>query len=170
VAQVSNLPIRNEGKLKTRPTLVYKSEGRLRFRKRPSYEMAVSRILSPEFLREDDHLSQSRFHGTARRISFAVVRRYPRINPEIFRGVRTGCPPSVLSCTAWGFSCLANYSASGELLPRLFNLTVPFIQRTGGVFSVTLSVTAIRRLPDRGARVFYAACRRMVFGLSSSKP
>src|ERR1051325_7837247 len=35
---------------------------------------------------------------------------------------RTGCPPSVLSCTAWGFSCLANYSASGELLPRLFNL------------------------------------------------
>jgi hypothetical protein len=35
---------------------------------------------------------------------------------------RTGCPPSVLSCTAWGFSCLADYSASGELLPRLFNL------------------------------------------------
>ena len=36
---------------------------------------------------------------------------------------RTGCPPSVLSCTARGFSCLANYSASGELLPRLFTLT-----------------------------------------------
>jgi hypothetical protein len=35
---------------------------------------------------------------------------------------RTGCPPSVLSCTTWGFSCLADYSASGELLPRLFNL------------------------------------------------
>src|SRR5438477_1792170 len=35
---------------------------------------------------------------------------------------RTGCPPSVLSCTAWGFSCLADCSASGELLPRLFNL------------------------------------------------
>ena len=28
--------------------------------------MAVSRILSPEFLRDDDHLSQSRFRGTAR--------------------------------------------------------------------------------------------------------
>src|SRR5213593_4234384 len=27
--------------------------------------MAVSRILSSEFLRSDDHLSQSRFHGTA---------------------------------------------------------------------------------------------------------
>src|SRR5437588_10170909 len=28
--------------------------------------MAVSRILSPEFLRDDDHLSQFRFRGTAR--------------------------------------------------------------------------------------------------------
>jgi hypothetical protein len=35
---------------------------------------------------------------------------------------RAGCPSSVLSCTAWGFSYLANYSASGELLPRLFTL------------------------------------------------
>jgi len=43
------------------------------------------------------------------------MRRYPRIK-------RTGCPPSVLSCTAWGFSCCANYSAHGELLPRLFTL------------------------------------------------
>jgi len=43
-----------------------------------------------------------------------VMRRYPRIE-------RTGCPSSVLSCTAWGFSCLAHYCASGELLPRLFN-------------------------------------------------
>jgi hypothetical protein len=34
---------------------------------------------------------------------------------------------------------------------------------------VTLSVTAIRLLPDRGARVFYAAWRRMVFGLSSGE-
>ncbi len=33
---------------------------------------------------------------------------------------RTGCPSPVLSCTAWGFSCLAPCSVSGELLPRLF--------------------------------------------------
>jgi hypothetical protein len=86
---------------------------------------------------DDDHLSSSssfasdaakidifaRKTGAGRsELTSAVVRRYPRINPERFRGVRTGCPPSVLSCTAWGFSCLANYSASGELLPRLFNL------------------------------------------------
>src|SRR5256886_13826264 len=67
------------------------------------------------------------------------MRRYPRIK-------RVGCPPSVLSCTAWGFSCLANYSASGELLPRLFTLACAkknnCSQRTGGVFSVTLSVNA----------------------------
>jgi hypothetical protein len=76
--------------------------------------------------------------------SFAVMRRYPRIN-------RAGCPSSVLSCTAWGFSCLANCSASGELLPRLFTLAClrngklsasPTSQRTGGMFSVTLSVNA----------------------------
>jgi hypothetical protein len=66
-----------------------------------------------------------------------VMRRYPRIK-------QAGCLPSVLSCTAWGFSCLANYSASGELLPRLFTLALCLCcQRTGGVFSVTLSVTAI---------------------------
>src|SRR5438067_12384685 len=68
---------------------------------------------------------RSRSRGT-------VMRRYPRIN-------RTGCPSSVLSCTAWGFSCLANCSASGELLPRLFTLAC-LVQRTGGIFSVTLSV------------------------------
>jgi len=39
--------------------------------------MAVSRILSPEFLRDDDHLSQSRLRGTAREPRSAVIdRRY----------------------------------------------------------------------------------------------
>src|SRR5262249_24230211 len=65
---------------------------------------------------------------------------------------RTGCPPSVLSCTAWGFSCRANCSARGELLPRLFTLACLreqqlLFQRTGGVFSVTLSVNARFREP-----------------------
>src|SRR5207245_1208128 len=61
-----------------------KREGRLRFRKRPSYLTAVSRILSHSSLRAkklgDDHLSQSRFRGTARsRNGGTVMRRYPRI-------------------------------------------------------------------------------------------
>ena len=84
---------------------------------------------------------------------------------------RAGCPSSVLSCTAWGFSCLTNYSVSGELLPRLFTLACAkkeqlFFQRTGGVFSVPLSVNAACL---NVARVFYAACCRLVFGLSSSE-
>jgi hypothetical protein len=49
-------------------------------------------------------------------------RTFARRDATIPEDRRTGCPPSVLSCTAWGFSCLANYSASGELLPRLFTL------------------------------------------------
>ena len=65
-------------------------------------KMAVSRILSAPntFGVVDDHLSKRHTRG---------------LN-------RTGCPPSVLSCTAWGFSCHANCSARGELLPRLFTL------------------------------------------------
>src|SRR5215831_4440450 len=77
---------------------------------------------------------------------------------------RAGCPSSVLSCTAWGFSCLANCSASGELLPRLFTLAClrrgklsasPTSQRTGGIFSVTLSVN-----PDFGR-----GCPRILRGM-----
>src|SRR3982750_1352117 len=78
---------------------------------------------------------------------------------------RTGCPSSVLSCTAWGFSCLAHCCASGELLPRHFNLT--------GRHRCQLAVYFLRHFPSasayaNAARVFYAACCRVVFGLSSS--
>src|SRR5947209_1173333 len=80
---------------------------------------------------------------------------------------RTGCPPSVLSCTAWGFSCRANRSARGELLPRHFTLTAFCCQRT--------AVSFLRHFPSalawaNAARVFYAACCRLVFGLSSAEP
>jgi hypothetical protein len=57
------------------------------------------------------------------------MRRYPRNSPERLRGVRTGCPSSVLSCTTWGFSCLVNCSASGELLPRLFTLACALLPK-----------------------------------------
>jgi len=58
----------------------------------------------------------TRISPNARR---TFIRRDATI-PEDF--LQAGCPSSVLSCTAWGFSCLANYFASGELLPRLFTL------------------------------------------------
>src|SRR5438477_6266720 len=38
------------------------------------------------------------------RFRFSRVRHYPEVCPGKVRG-RTGCPPPVLSCTAWGFSC-----------------------------------------------------------------
>ena len=89
------------------------------------FSMAISRILSGQFLSQDDHLSlPTRNRGTRARSRGrgTVMRRYPRIK-------RAGCPSSVLSCTAWGFSCLANYSASGELLPRLFTLTCALLPK-----------------------------------------
>ena len=53
----------------------------------------------------------------------------------------------VLSCTAWGFSCPVACAPGGELLPRLFTLTGV---APGGLFSVTLSVTAgFRPRPPR---------------------
>jgi hypothetical protein len=87
--------------------------------------MAISRILSQHFAskipRMIIYLSRisprvrSRYRGT-------VMRPYPRMK-------RAGCPSSVLSCTAWGFSCLANCFASGELLPRLFTLTCTLLPK-----------------------------------------
>ena len=125
----------------------------------------IIHLPAPVFLANSDHArlvsEKLRLDGTNFHLSAC----------DDTRGLnRAGCPSSVLSCTAWGFSCLANYSASGEPLPRLFTLACACSQRTGGMFSVTLSVN-IRPAP-RGtniARVFYAACCRMVFGLSSSK-
>ena len=107
--------------------------------------MAISRILSPEF-RDDDHSSHSS------RMRDECPANFHSSWCDDTRGLnRAGCPSSVLSCTAWGFSCLANCSTSGELLPRLFTLacsrreavSFPYscsCQRTGGIFSVTLSV------------------------------
>src|SRR3984893_16713968 len=68
-------------------------------------------------------ISLTRISPDARQPFSAVIdRRYSNRDATVPEDHRTGCPPSVLSCTAWGFSCLADYSASGELLPRLFTL------------------------------------------------
>src|SRR5262245_21911290 len=100
----------------------------------------------------------SQISPRARRI---FIRRDATIPEDLYRA---GCPSSVLSCTAWGFSCLVNCFASGELLPRLFTLAClrsgklsasPTSQRTGGVFSVTLSVN-----PD-----FHRDCPRILRGM-----
>ena len=84
--------------------------------------MAISRILSG---RRGDRMIiyLSRISSRALR---TFIRRDATI-PEDF--YRAGCPSSVLSCTAWGFSCLANYFASGELLPRLFTLACTLLPK-----------------------------------------
>lgn len=92
-----------------------------------------------------------------------------RLIPEGFLPLARGCGQaglsSVLSCTAWGLSCLLPRGRSGELLPRLFTLAAR-IAPHGGMFSVTLSVTGgLRRQPPplRAARCL------AVSGLSSPK-
>src|SRR5216117_1947235 len=67
--------------------------------------------------------------GRPRTIPAVIDRRYRSRDATIPEGQRTGCPTSVLSCTAWGFSCLANYFASGELLPPLFTLTCALLPK-----------------------------------------
>src|SRR2546421_9120461 len=102
--------------------------------------MAVSRILSPEFLRDDDHLSQSRLRGTARP---AIAGRGATIPED-----RSG--PAVLP-----LFCLAPHGVfrASRITPRAVSSYLAFSplpalkknncsQRTGGVFSVTLSVNA----------------------------
>ena len=89
------------------------------------FSMAISRILSANFSAGMIiYLSRPAIAGSRARSRMrgTVMRRYPRIK-------RAGCPSSVLSCTAWGFSCLANYSASGELLPRLFTLACTLLPK-----------------------------------------
>jgi hypothetical protein len=92
------------------------------FPKAPFISMAISRILSfAEANRMIIYLSP--FARTARSVCTLHDATIPEDQPRKDSGLwRTGCPPSVLSCTTWGFSCLADYSASGELLPRLFTL------------------------------------------------
>jgi hypothetical protein len=123
------------------------------------FSMAISRILSGQFLSRDDHLSlpsRNRRIGARSRNRGTVMRRYPRIK-------RAGCPSSVLSCTAWGFSCLANYSASGELLPRLFTLACTLLPKNRRcLFCDTLRhrgfstgrPRVLRGMPPYGVRTF----------------
>ena len=73
--------------------------------------------------------------------------------------------PSVLSCTAWGFSCDSAYAnARWALAPPFHPYPAPLA--LGGIFSVTLSVT---RNLHSGCPRFHEACCLPVFGLSSGK-
>jgi len=75
-------------------------------------------------------------------------------------------------CTGWGLPCHPHYCGRGELLPRLFTLTL-----SGGMFSVALSVASRRpgvtrhpalRCSDFPHRRPHAAGRRCRSSLSAS--
>jgi len=86
--------------------------------------MAISRILSQHFaskvLGMIIHLS---------RISPRARRTFNRRDATIPEVSGPAALPLFLSCTAWGFSCLANCFASGELLPRLFTLACALLPK-----------------------------------------
>src|SRR5437764_3978941 len=99
--------------------------------------MAVSRILSPEFLRDDDHLSQFRFRGTAR---CACALRDATIPED-----RSGPAALPLFCLAPHGVFHASRITSRAVSSYLAFSPLPALccQRTGGVFSVTLSVITV---------------------------
>jgi hypothetical protein len=80
--------------------------------------MAVSRILSWTIIYLIPRFAGRPSTNSPPKRSFQF--RWCDIPEDLYR---TGCPPSVLSCTAWGFSCRLAYAGRGELLPRLFTLT-----------------------------------------------
>jgi hypothetical protein len=94
----------------------------------------------------DDHLS---------------TRLLPGDLPHLAMSCERAALPPVLSCTAWGLSCLLPCGWSGGLLPRRFTLTS---LARGGLFSVTLSIALAFAESLRRLR---AACCPMVSGLSS---
>lgn len=98
------------------------------------------------FSASDDHLS---------------TRLLPGRIPCLSAGCERAALGPVLSCTAWGLSCLLHYCRSGELLPRLFTLTS---LAQGGLFSVTLSIVVACA---RNLQRLRAACCPVVSGLSS---
>jgi hypothetical protein len=154
----------------------------------PSFvDESLSRFVSATKLElGDDHLSSSpSFESDASKIDIFIretgagrvpqardrVRRYPRIDGPAVLPLFCLAPHGVFPASRITPRAVSSYLAISPLpAPRRGKLTASLhCQRTGGIFSVTLSVTATPRLRDCGARVFYAACCRMVFGLSSSE-
>ena len=99
-------------------------------------------------------------HSSSPVIARGVQRPYPRAS-----GGRPN--PPIWSCSRWGLPCARHHWRTGELLPRLFNLTrrpgrAGFA--SGGVFSVALSLDRSRppltATLSCGVRTFLLHARR----------
>jgi hypothetical protein len=127
--------------------------------------MAISRILSGQFLSRDDHLSHpSRNRGAKARSRSrgTVMRRYPRIIGPAALPLFCLAPHGVFHASRIASRAVSSYLAFSPL-PALC------CQRTGGVFSVTLSVTAVfqlwcprvlRGMPPYGVRTFLQQAKK----------
>ena len=139
----------------------------LRFRSALHSMMAVSRILSGRFLSRDDHLSH-RISSTPDYVFHAAWCDDTRRSATIPRGIG-GPAVLLLFCLAphgvFPASRLLRDAVSSYLafspLPALFSKNRRYL------FCDTFRHRSLSRTR---ARVFYAACCRMVFGLSSSGP
>ena len=118
--------------------------------------MAISRILSGQFLGRDDHLSLPDFSKS----------------PTSFHSPRCDDTRGLIGPAALPLFCLAPHGVfrASRITPRAVSSYLAFsplpalcCQRTGGVFSVTLSVAAVsqlqrprilRGMPPYGVRTF----------------
>ena len=125
------------------------SEGRLRFRKRPPYSMAISRILSGRLLSQDDHSSQP----TSREC------------PARFRAPWCDDTRGSIGPAALPLFCLAPHGVfpASRIAPRAVSSYLAFsplpalLPKNGGIFSVTLSVTALLRMRSPAYSTRHAA-------------
>src|SRR5205085_4305821 len=115
------------------------------FPKAPFISMAISRILSSRRCGTDDHLSHPIPQcGTERLPQSGMMRRYQRIGGPAVLPLCCLAPHGVFPASRIAPRAVSSYLAFSTL-PALR------CQRTGGVFSVTLSVSA--RLGERRPRV-----------------
>ena len=92
----------------------------LRFRSALHNLMAVSRILSPEFLRADDHLSSTHFRESPATLARNVVRRYPEINGPAVLLLFCLAPHGVFPAARITSRAVSSYLAFSPL-PALFS-------------------------------------------------
>jgi len=92
------------------------------FRNAPEGLMAVSRILSDEWLAPQVWTVICLTPRLSAGEVLADCDQYPKGFAARAACWAGGPIPSVLSCTAWGFSCPLAYARGGGLLPRLFTL------------------------------------------------
>src|SRR5579862_1341952 len=56
----------------------------------------------------------------------------------------------IWSCSVWGLPCLAHRYASGALLPHLFTLTPPILERAHALARMSGAVCSLWHFPSNG--------------------